>query len=147
VLADGLMAATDSGARHIIDAATLTGAAVMAVGGEFNAIFSMDGELHDSFMQSALKMNEPHWRLPLLSWHKDQCPSPFADTANSRPAKGGGGGGASNAAGFLSRFVNPEGKGWLHIDLAAAYNRNGSETMPNGATAIGIRTIADQLMA
>lgn len=147
VLADGLMAATDSGARNIIDAATLTGAAVTAVGGEFNAIFSMDDELHDSFMQSALKMNEAHWRLPLLPWHKEQCPSPFADTANSRPVKGGGGGGASNAAGFLSRFVNTEGKGWLHIDLAAAYNRNGSEIMPNGATAIGIRTIADQLMA
>jgi PepB aminopeptidase len=147
VLADGLMAATDSGAKKIIDAATLTGAAVMAVGHEYNAIFSMDEEFQASVLASAQKVNEPHWRLPLMPWHKDQCPSPFADTANSRPAKGGGGGGASNAAGFLSRFVNSEGKGWLHIDLAAAYNRNGTDTMPNGATAMGIRTIADQLSA
>jgi PepB aminopeptidase len=146
VLADGLMAATESGARKIIDAATLTGAAVMAVGKEFNAIFSLDEEFQSSFLSSAQKVNEPHWRLPLMTWHQDQCASPFADTANSRSVKGGGGGGASNAAGFLSRFVGNEGRGWVHIDLAAAYNRNGSDIMPNGATAIGIRTIADQLI-
>ncbi|AEP28679.1 aminopeptidase PepB [Brumicola nitratireducens] len=146
VLADGLMAATESGALKIIDAATLTGAAVMAVGKEFNAIFSLDEEFQASFLASAAKVHEPHWRLPLMPWHQEQCASPFADTANSRPVKGGGAGGASNAAGFLSRFVGNEGKGWVHIDLAAAYNRNGTELMPNGATAIGIRTIADQLI-
>ncbi|MFT4731030.1 MAG: PepB aminopeptidase [Gammaproteobacteria bacterium] len=146
VLADGLMAATGSGARKIIDAATLTGAAVMAVGKEFNAIFSLDEAFQASFLASAQKVNEPHWRLPLMPWHQEQCASPFADTANSRPVKGGGGGGASNAAGFLSRFVGNEGQGWVHIDLAAAYNRNGTDIMPNGATAIGIRTIADQLI-
>jgi PepB aminopeptidase len=146
VLADGLMAATESGAEKIIDAATLTGAAVMAVGKEFNAIFSLDEEFQAEVLSSASKMNEPHWRLPLMPWHQEQCPSPFADTANSRPVKGGGAGGASNAAGFLSRFVANEGKGWVHIDLAAAYNRNGTEIMPSGATAIGIRTIADQLV-
>jgi PepB aminopeptidase len=145
VLADGLMAATESGARKIIDAATLTGAAVMAVGKEFNAIFSLDEEFQASFLSSAQKVHEPHWRLPLMTWHQDQCASPFADTANSRAVKGGGGGGASNAAGFLLRFVGNDGRGWVHIDLAAAYNRNGSDIMPNGATAIGIRTIADQL--
>ena len=146
VLADGLMAATESGAQKIIDAATLTGAAVMAVGKEFNAIFSLDEEFQASVLASAEKVNEPHWRLPLMPWHQEQCPSPFADTANSRPVKGGGAGGASNAAGFLSRFVGNEGQGWVHFDLAAAYNRNGSEIMPNGASAIGIRTIADQLV-
>lgn len=146
VLADGLMAATESGAKKIINAATLTGAAVMAVGKEFNAVFSLDEDFQASFLASADKVNEPHWRLPLMPWHQEQCPSPFADTANSRPVKGGGGGGASNAAGFLSRFVCNDGKGWVHVDLAAAYNRNGTDTMPNGATAIGIRTIADQLL-
>lgn len=146
VLADGLMAARECGAEKIIDAATLTGAAVMAVGKEFNAIFSMDEDFQAAVLASAAKTNEPHWRLPLMAWHQEQCPSPFADTANSRPVKGGGAGGASNAAGFLARFVGNEGKGWVHIDLAAAYNRNGTEIMPNGATAIGIRTIADQLI-
>jgi PepB aminopeptidase len=146
VLADGLMAATESGAKKIIDAATLTGAAVMAVGKEFNAVFSLDSEFQQEVLTSAAQMNEPHWPLPLMPWHQEQCPSPFAETANSRPMKGGGAGGASNAAGFLSRFVAEDGKGWVHIDLAAAYNRNGTEIMPNGASAIGIRTIADQLL-
>ena len=146
VLADGLMAAQESGADKIIDAATLTGAAVMAVGREFNAVFSKDESACADLMQSAAKYQEPHWRLPLMEWHQEQCPSPFADTANSRPLKGGGAGGASNAAGFLSRFVEPDGKGWIHLDLAAAYNRNGTDTMPQGASGMGILTIADQLM-
>ncbi|MDT0628611.1 aminopeptidase PepB [Alteromonas sp. W364] len=146
VLADGLMAATESGAKKIIDAATLTGAAIMAVGKEFNAVFSLDTAFQQEVLASAVEMNEPHWPLPLMPWHQEQCPSPFAETANSRPMKGGGAGGASNAAGFLSRFVADDGKGWVHIDLAAAYNRNGTEIMPNGASAIGIRTIAAQLL-
>jgi PepB aminopeptidase len=146
VLADGLMAATESGANKIIDAATLTGAAVMAVGREFNAVFSLDDELRESFLSTAKACNENHWALPLMPWHQDQCPSPFADTANSRPMKGGGAGGASNAAGFLSRFVEASGKGWVHVDLAAAYNRNGTDLMPNGATGIGMLTIATQIL-
>ncbi len=59
---------------------------------------------------------EPAWPLPLEPWHRQQCPSHYADTANSRPVKGARPGGASNAAGFLSRFVANEGMGWLHID-------------------------------
>ncbi|MBT1452166.1 aminopeptidase PepB [Glaciecola sp. XM2] len=146
VLADGLMAATESGAPIIVDAATLTGAAVMAVGREYNAVFSMDKDLCASFLAISEQVNEPHWPLPLTPAHKYKCPSPFADTANSRPQKGGGAGGASNAAGFLSRFVNEEGKGWLHIDLAAAYNRDGNEVMPAGGTAMGMRSISELLL-
>lgn len=141
VLADGLMAATESGARIIIDAATLTGAAVAAVGRDYNAVFSMDDALRNDFLKMSELVNEPHWPLPLTPAHRDKCPSPFADTANSRAQKGGGAGGASNAAGFLSRFVKEDGKGWLHIDLAAAYNREGSDIMPSGGTGIGIRSI------
>lgn len=145
VLADGLIAATESGAKRIIDAATLTGAVVMALGRDYNGIFSRDDALADSFLKLSETVNEPHWRLPLTQAHMHKCPSPFADTANSRPQKGGGAGGASNAAGFLSRFVNEEGKGWLHIDLAAAYNREGNDTMPSGGTGLGIRSIAAML--
>lgn len=145
VLADGLMAATESGASQIIDAATLTGAAVTAVGGEYNALFSLDSEMRSKAVKAAELVNEPAWPLPLEPWHQNQCPSAFADTANSRPQKGGGAGGASNAAGFLSRFVGNEGKGWLHIDLAAAYNQNGTPMRPVGASAQGIRTIATLL--
>ena len=72
------------------------------------------------------------------------CPSPFADTANSRPQKGGGAGGASNAAGFLSRFVDATIP-WVHIDLAGAYHRNPTNTKPAGATGMGVLSIAQLL--
>jgi len=146
VLADGLMAASETKAGLIIDAATLTGAAVAAVGREYNAMFSLSDEASDAFLATAKQVNEPHWRLPLELWHQEQCPSPFADTANSRPQKGGGAGGASNAAGFLSRFVDHQNCAWLHLDIAAAYSRDATEFMPAGGTAIGIRTIAHTLL-
>ncbi|MDF2177811.1 aminopeptidase PepB [Aliiglaciecola sp. CAU 1673] len=146
VLADGLMAAGETGAPLIIDAATLTGAAVMAVGSEYNALFGLDKALQQQFLSYASEEREPAWPLPLEVWHQEQCPSPYADTANSRPVKGGGAGGASNAAGFLSRFVPNQGQGWVHMDLAAAFNNTATPLMPAGATAQGIRTIAKALL-
>lgn len=147
VLADGLIAASETKAPLIIDAATLTGAAHVALGDEYNAFFSLDKSLHPHVMAWAELENELAWCLPLEKWHREKCPSNFADTANSRVQKGGGAGGASNAAGFLSRFVNEEGTGWLHIDLAAAYNGSANNLMPAGATAQGFRTIARALVA
>lgn len=146
VLADGLQLASDSGAGLIIDAATLTGAAVTAVGGEYNALFALDKALAQRALTYAEQQHELTWQLPLEKWHQQQCPSPYADTANSRPVKGGGAGGASNAAGFLSRFVGNEGKGWLHFDLAAAFNGSANACWAAGATGQGIRTIAATLL-
>ncbi|MET1254515.1 aminopeptidase PepB [Aliikangiella maris] len=142
VLADGLIDASNSGAPIIIDAATLTGAAVVAVGVDYNAIFSMDDELATQFSAVAEGENDLAWRLPLTMQHRNKCPSPFADTANSRPQPGGGTGAASNAAGFLSRFVkNPE-TGWLHVDLAACYKDSPDSLWSAGATGRGVRSIA-----
>lgn len=146
VLADGLQLASDSGAGLIIDAATLTGAAVTAVGGEYNALFALDKPLAQRALAYAEQQQELTWQLPLEKWHQQQCPSPYADTANSRPVKGGGAGGASNAAGFLSRFVANDGKGWLHFDLAAAFNGSSNAYWAAGATGQGIRTIAATLL-
>ena len=142
VLADGLLAATETGAPLIIDAATLTGAAVIALGSDYHGVFSLDDNAREQMLAAARAENERFWPLPLEPFHAQRCPSAFADTANSRPMKGGGGGGASNAAGFLSRFVNPQGKGWIHLDLAAAYHGGATAEMPVGATAKGIRSIA-----
>ncbi len=146
VLADGLQLASDSGASLIIDAATLTGAAVTAVGTEYNALFALDHALAQRALTYAAQQQERLWQLPLEKWHQQQCPSAFADTANSRPVKGGGDGGASNAAGFLSRFVANNGQGWLHFDLAAAYRDSGNALWAPGATGQGIRTIAATLL-
>jgi PepB aminopeptidase len=146
VLADGLLAASATGAPLIINAATLTGAAVVALGGDYNAVFALDKPLQQRILNYAEQENELAWPLPLEVWHREKCPSNFADTANSRAQKGGGSGGASNAAGFLSRFVNNDGKGWIHFDLAAAYNGSSNAYLPAGATGIGIRTIARALL-
>lgn len=147
VLADGLLRAGELGAKCIIDAATLTGAAQVAVGKEYNALFSVDDSYAQDALAAAANVNENLWRLPLAPWHQFQCPSPFADTANSRPQKGGGTGGASNAAGFLLRFAPNEGAGWLHFDLAAAYHGQANSFFAAGATATGVRTIATLLNA
>jgi PepB aminopeptidase len=145
VLADGLMAAGESGAELIIDAATLTGAALVAVGQEYNALFGLDKELVSDVQQYAEQEFEAAWPLPLEKWHQNNCPSAYADTANSRAQKGGGFGGASNAAGFLSRFVPNEGKGWVHIDLAASFRDAASAQWSAGATTLGMRTVARTL--
>ncbi|QSX33077.1 aminopeptidase PepB [Shewanella avicenniae] len=146
VLADGLQAASESGARFIIDAATLTGAAVMAVSSQYNAIFSPQPSVLKLTQQKAAEVAENVWPLPLDPWHQDACPSAYADTANSRAVKGGGPGGASNAAGFLWRFVSPQAD-WLHIDLAAAFEDNASAMWAAGATTHGMLTIAQLLDA
>ncbi|MCL1122987.1 aminopeptidase PepB [Shewanella surugensis] len=144
VLADGLQAASETGAGLIIDAATLTGAAVMALGTNYNAIFSPQAELLSLTQVKAAQVGERVWPLPLDPWHKDMCPSAYADTANSRAMKGGGAGGASNAAGFLARFVTPEAN-WLHMDLASAFSDSGDSLWAAGGTAHGVLTIANLL--
>lgn len=146
VLADGLLQAGATGAPLIIDAATLTGAAIMALGGEYNALFALDKALQQRVLDYAGAVGEPAWALPLEKWHQGMCPSPYADTANSKPVKGGGPGGASNAAGFLSRFVGNDGQGWLHVDLAAAFNNSATGLWSAGATGTGIRTLAETLL-
>jgi PepB aminopeptidase len=145
VLADGLLIASESQAPLIIDAATLTGAAMMATGGDYTALFSLDEKLAGQAKQAAQKVNEPLWQLPLEPWHSEKCPSSFADTANSRTKPGGGAGGASNAAGFLSRFVSHEN--WLHFDLSGAYNGSATELWGAGATGLGIATIAELIQS
>ncbi|BAJ03589.1 aminopeptidase PepB [Shewanella violacea] len=144
VLADGLQAASATGAELVIDAATLTGAAVMAVGTNYNAIFSPSSEVLAMAQAKAAEVGERVWPLPLDPWHREMCPSAYADTANSRPMKGGGAGGASNAAGFLWRFVSPDVK-WLHMDLASAFADSPNGLWAAGGTTHGMLTIAGLL--
>ncbi|PSV07173.1 aminopeptidase PepB [Photobacterium kishitanii] len=146
VLADGLLLASATKAPLIIDAATLTGAAMMAVGSDYNAIFGFDKALLARAQQLSELVNEPAWPLPLEKWHQDYCPSAFADTANSRVQKGGGMGGASNAAGFLSRFVDTDNSRWIHFDLAACYRDSADPRWAVGATGLGIANIAGLLL-
>ncbi len=145
VMADGLFKATADNIPLIIDAATLTGAAHVAVGNEYNALFTMNESLAQQALAAAEEENEGLWRLPLAPFHRNKCPSPYADTANSVAVKGGGAGGASNAAGFLSRFVSEDGQSWIHLDLAGAFYNKDTGAWAAGGSAMGIRTIANLL--
>ena len=142
VLADGLILADESEAPVIIDAATLTGAACVAMGDHYNAMFSMSDKLTEQFQKISAQEHDPLWRLPLEPFHQDNCPSDYATTANSKPQPGGGVGGASNAAGFLSRFVDHENKQWIHFDLSACFRDSSGSLFSAGATGRGIRNIA-----
>ena len=146
VLADGLIMAGETGAELVINAATLTGAAQIALGNDYNAIFAVDSALQARALDYARNENERHWALPLEKFHQRKCPSLFADTCNSRPVPGGGPGGASNAAGFLSRFAPNDGKGWLHFDLSASFHAADTSLYAGGASGLGVRTIARTLL-
>lgn len=145
VLADGLIRAGELEPEMIINAATLTGAAHVALGDHYNAVFALDNSMSEKALAAAKAENEGAWALPLEPFHQGMCPSSYATTANSRAQAGGGAGGASNAAGFLSRFVPNDGKGWVHLDLSAAYRDSGDGQFAAGATTVGVRTVARML--
>jgi PepB aminopeptidase len=146
VLADGLIAAQEAGAKQIIDAATLTGAAKAAVGRDYNAILSMDDELTELALNLAKEVNEKLWRLPLESFHLQQISSSFADIANIHSG-GESMAGASTAAAFLAKFVvNPE-QNWLHFDLSGSYQLTANGLWAVGGKGHGIETITAILLS
>lgn len=144
VLADGLIEASIQRPQFIIDSATLTGAAKIAVGSDYHALLSFDNALAEQLLQTATEQQEPFWRLPLAEMHRHQLPSHFADLSNTSASAHTAG--ASTAAGFLSHFVTPYQQNWLHIDCAASYRKIAVEQWAPGATGLGVRTIAAFLL-
>ncbi|AHG75914.1 Peptidase B [Mannheimia varigena USDA-ARS-USMARC-1296] len=145
VLADGLIDACQQNPQFIIDAATLTGAAKVAVGNDYHSVLSMDDNLTNALFSSAKDENEPFWRLPFEELHRGQISSSFADIANigSVPV----GAGASTATAFLSYFVENYQQNWLHIDASATFRKTTSDLWAAGATGLGIKTIANLLLS
>jgi len=103
VLADGLLCANDDNPKYLIDCATLTGAAKVAVGNDYHSLLSFDQALSQRLLTCAQAEYEPFWQLPLAEFHRSQFPSSFADIGNSGLPNTAG---ASTAAAFLSYFVN-----------------------------------------
>ncbi|WP_250461513.1 aminopeptidase PepB [Microbulbifer litoralis] len=139
VLADGLIAASEQDPRWILDAATLTGAAKIAVGRDYNSVLSFEDDTAQKVLDAAAGENEKAWRLPLEKFHLEQIPSGFADIAN---VGADGSPGASTAAAFLARFVRDEGRGWVHMDLSGSYQPGANDLWAQGAKGHGLRTIA-----
>ena len=131
-------------AQSIIDAATLTGAAKVAVGNDYHSVLSMDENLIADLFKSAQAEQEPFWRLPFDEFHRTQITSSFADISNTGSVAVSAG--ASTATAFLSHFVANYQQKWLHIDCSATFRKSPSDLWATGATGIGVQTIANLLL-
>ncbi|MDG6406497.1 aminopeptidase PepB [Glaesserella parasuis] len=145
VLADGLIEASKQKPQFIVDCATLTGAAKVAVGNDYHSVLSMDDQLVARLFEAAKAENEPFWRLPFEEFHRAQISSSFADIANigSVPV----GAGTSTATAFLSYFVENYQQNWLHIDCSATFRKTASDLWAAGATGIGVKTLGNLLLS
>ncbi|HYY70082.1 MAG TPA: leucyl aminopeptidase [Terriglobales bacterium] len=138
VLADGLAYARQLGATHLIDAATLTGAVVVALGGINAGVFANDDEMHARFEQAERRAGEKMWRMPLDEEYRELIRSGIADIKNT----GGRHGGAVTAAMFLKEFV--EDTPWIHLDIAGtAWMEENKSWIAQGPSGIAVRSIAE----
>ncbi len=136
VLADALTKASESDPTLIIDFATLTGAARVALGPDLPATFGNDDILTDALMTAAKDVADALWILPLHGGYDDMLKSDIADLNN---APDGGFAGAITAALFLQKFVSPDTP-WVHLDTFA-WRPSAKPGRPKGGEALGLRAV------
>ncbi|HWT66003.1 MAG TPA: leucyl aminopeptidase [Terracidiphilus sp.] len=138
VLADGLTYARQLGCTHLIDAATLTGACVVALGMINAGAFSNDDATFAKFNTALETSGEKFWRLPLGEEYADMIKSDIADIKNT----GGRWGGAITAAEFLKVFA--EDTPWIHLDIAGmAWVENAQPHIAKGPSGVAVRSILE----
>ena len=138
VLADGLTYAKQLGATHLIDAATLTGACVVALGMINAGAFSNDDETYAKFAKALKTSDEKFWRLPLGDEYAEMIKSEIGDIKNT----GGRWGGACTAAEFLKVFA--EDTPWIHLDIAGmAWVENAQPYIAKGPSGVAVRSILE----
>ena len=138
VLADGLHYAKTLGCTHLIDAATLTGACVVALGGVNAGVFANDEDVYQHFTNALQRSGEKFWRLPLDQEYLDMIRSSIADIMNT----GGRWGGASTAAVFLKEFADETP--WVHLDIAGtAWIDENKSWIAKGPSGIAVRSLVE----
>ncbi|HTS37364.1 MAG TPA: leucyl aminopeptidase [Candidatus Solibacter sp.] len=138
VLADGLYYARQLGCTHLVDAATLTGAVVVALGYNNAGIFTNDENMYERIHSANAKAGEKMWRLPLDDEYKEQIRSSIADIMNT----GGRWGGAITAAMFLKEFA--EDTPWIHLDIAGtAWMEDQKPWIAKGPSGIALRSLVE----
>jgi leucyl aminopeptidase len=142
VLADALTKAVEGDPALIVDFATLTGAARVALGPDLPATFANDDDLAESVLAAGLAQNDPLWRLPLHGGYDEMLKSDIADLNNSPD---GGFAGAITAALFLQKFVS-DGTPWLHLDTFA-WRPAAKPGRPKGGEALGLRAVWGMLQS
>jgi leucyl aminopeptidase len=134
ILADALCYARELGATKLVDAATLTGACVVALGNAASGVMSNDEAFVERFLGVVGDVGERYWRLPLYDDYDRQIKSDIADIKNT----GGRGAGAETAGAFLKNFVADVP--WIHLDIAGtAYLDNESSYLAKGPTGTPVR--------
>ncbi|MBA4341410.1 MAG: leucyl aminopeptidase [Methylibium sp.] len=136
VLSDALAYASESKPELIIDLATLTGAARVALGAQLPALFAKHHDTARDLVDLGMKLDDPLWHMPLWAPYKAGIESTVGDIVNTGKSALAG---AINAALFLEYFV-PENQDWLHIDLFA-WNDTARPGRPIGGEAQTIRTL------
>jgi len=135
ILADALSLAVEKKPAAIIDAATLTGACVVALGEDVSGAFGNDRALVREVLAAGDAVGEPCWELPLFKDYRRQLDSSVADIKNIGKPYGG----AITAALFLKEFVGDTP--WVHIDIAGPAWTDGNDLGPKGATGVPVRTV------
>jgi leucyl aminopeptidase len=139
VLADGLHYAKTLGCTHLIDAATLTGACVVALGKDNVGLFSNDDDTFAQFLGVLRTSGEKYWRLPCTDDYREQIKSQIADIMNTGAHRWAG---AITAAMFLKEFAQETP--WLHLDIAGcAWIDDQKSWIAKGPSGIAVRSIVE----
>jgi leucyl aminopeptidase len=134
ILGDALAKAVEGQPELILDFATLTGAARVALGPDLPALFANDDTLAQSLLSAGDSVSDPLWRMPLWKHYAEMLSSDIADIGNvsEQPMAG-----AVTAALFLQKFV-PDGVRWAHFDTFA-WRSSARPGRPKGGDALGLR--------
>jgi leucyl aminopeptidase len=137
ILADGIHYAKQLGATHLIDAATLTGAVVVALANINVGVFGSDQAFTDKLLASAKAAGEKMWPLPVDDEYREFIKGTVADIQNISSGKGGG---AITGAMFLKEFSGDTP--WIHLDIAGtAWNDDAKPWLAKGPTGVALRTL------
>jgi leucyl aminopeptidase len=137
ILADGVHYARQLGATHLIDAATLTGAIVVALANVNVGVFGSDQAWTDKLLASAKEAGEKMWQMPMDDEYRDFIKGSFADIQNIGSGKGGG---SITGAWFIREFAGDTP--WIHLDIAGtAWNDDAKPWLAKGPTGVSLRTI------
>ena len=145
ILCDALVYAAEQEPALIVDAATLTGAMVVALGNLHTGVFTRNDKLAEKIQNAADAAGEWVWRMPLTDYHARDMKGTYADLSNISSSKGAG---SATAAGFLEQFV-PKDIPWAHFDIAGTA-WNCGDRLPyhpkKGATGAIVRTFVQLAM-